>query len=324
MLGDIGKALFGDPSAGSKQMKEANAITRDNIAKLEAIGIPTIEAQRIALETPQVVDMLVAEQMQGSAFEDVQADPRLRGESLAVMDALKQLSGEGLGPEDRAALAQIQRQVAGQAQAQQASILQDMAQRGTMDSGAQLAAQLQGSQGAADRMNQQAMMTAANAAQARRQALGQTADLASMIEGRDLGLQSQRASAMDSINQFNTQNRTQANMTNLQNRQNVADRGVDIRNQQEMANKSLLQQQFQNQMTKATGQTQASNALAQGLQAQAQAAQQGAQARTAAMGQLIGTGIQGYGAYQSGLRADNQLAFDKDKLAFEKEKNKIP
>lgn len=56
-------------NAGKSEMKQANALMRDNIAKLEALGVPTIEAQKIALESPELVDMLVAEQMGPSAYE---------------------------------------------------------------------------------------------------------------------------------------------------------------------------------------------------------------------------------------------------------------
>jgi hypothetical protein len=37
-------------NAGKSEMKQATALMRDNVARLEAIGIPTIEAQKIALE----------------------------------------------------------------------------------------------------------------------------------------------------------------------------------------------------------------------------------------------------------------------------------
>ena len=66
-------------NAGKSQMKEANQLMRDQVARLEAIGIPTIEAQKIALETPELVDLLEAEQLGPSAQESVQFDPRLRG-----------------------------------------------------------------------------------------------------------------------------------------------------------------------------------------------------------------------------------------------------
>lgn len=280
--------LFGG-GAGKSEMKQANKLMRKNIERLEAIGVPTIEAQQIALTNPEFVDLLEAEQMGASSFEGIQEDPRLRMSGLQALAGVEELAQQGLGAEDRAAFNELRRQAAGQAQAQKETALQQMQERGMGDSGASLIAQLTSGQQAADRMSQEGDRLAANAAAARRQALGQQSDMAARMSQQQLALAGQKASASDAIKQFNTQARQQTNMANVGYKQQLANQRAATANQQEMYNKGLQQQQFQNQMAKATGVTGQQAALAGNLQAQAGAAQQAQQAQTGALIGLAGT-----------------------------------
>jgi hypothetical protein len=284
-------------NAGKKEMKEANRLMRDNIARLEAIGIPTIEAQKIALESPELVGLLEAESLGPSRFEDVQMDPRLQAAQLSALEGISGVAETGLGAEDRLALEEIKRQAAGQAQAQRATTLQQMEERGMGDSGASLIAQLSSGQQAADTAAMQGMRQAAQAQQARMAALGQQANMASGMQGQQLGLAGQKASAADAIAQFNTQQRMGVQSQNLAARQNVANQGTATRNQQEMYNKALIQQQFQNEMAKATGVTGQQSQMAGNLQQQAASAQQAQQAQT---GALVQAGAIGAGAFFGG------------------------
>jgi hypothetical protein len=285
-------------SSGKKEMKEATRLMQDNIARLEAIGIPTIEAQRIALEAPELVGTLQAEFLGPSAFQEIQEDPRLKGAQLAALEEMTQITKTGLGAADRLALEEIRRQAAGQAQAQRATALQQMQERGTLDSGASLVAQLGAGQQAADTAAMQGMRQAAQAQQARMAALGQQGNMAAQMQGQQLGLAGQKASAADSIAQFNAQQRMGVQSQNLAARQGIANQGVATRNQQEMYNKGLTQQQFQNQMAKATGVTGQQTNLANLYGQQATASQQGEQAMT---GALVQAGAIGAGAYFGGV-----------------------
>lgn len=276
-------------NAGKSEMKESNRLLRDQVARLEAIGIPTIEAQKIALETPELVDLLEAEQLGPSAQEAIQFDPRLREAQIGALDQMRGLSETGLGAEDLAALDQIKRSAAGQAQAQKDSALQQMAAQGMMDSGSALIAQLGAGQAAADRVSQQGMQQAAQAAQARRAAISDSASMASNFSAQDLGLKSQQASARDAIAQFNAQNRQNVNATNIGSRQNIENQRAANANQQEIYNKGLQQQRFQNEIQKAGGVGQATGNLAGNLQQQAGAAQQAQQAMVSGITGLAGT-----------------------------------
>jgi len=276
-------------NAGKSEMGESNKLMRDNIAKLEAIGIPTIEAQKIALQNPELVAPLVAEQMGASQMEDIQMDPRLQAAQRAALDEMTGLGQTGLGAEDKAAFNQMRRQAAGAAEAQQASTLQEMASRGMLDSGANLAAQLQAGQSQADRMSQEGDRLAASAAEARRAALGQQANMASQMSAQDLGLKTNKASAADTIAQFNTQQRAVTGAANQGYNVDRANQLANLRNQEEVANKGLIQQNFQNKIQKAGGVAQQQSQMAANLQNQAGAAQQAQQAQTSALLNLGGT-----------------------------------
>jgi hypothetical protein len=273
-------------NAGKSEMKQANALMRDNIARLEAIGIPTIEAQRIALEAPELVGQLEAEALGASRFEEISMDPRLQAAQMAALEGITGVTeAGGLDAQSRLNLEEGLGRVAGAEQAR----LQQLKEDPTLGQGQRLALQAQAVQGAGQGGRDVALQTAAQAQQARMAALGQQANMASGMQGQQLQLAGQKASAADAIAQFNTQQRMGVQAQNLAARQNIANQQAATKNQQEMYNKALIQQQFQNQMAKATGVTGAQSNLAGQMQQQAGAAQQAQQAQTGALINLAGT-----------------------------------
>jgi hypothetical protein len=270
-------------NAGKKEMKEANRLMRDNVEYLKSLGVPTVEAQRIALESPEVVGMLQAEQLGQSRFEDIQMDPRLQSINMAALEDITGIAQTGFGAADRLALEEIKRRASGQAQAQRATNLQQMQERGMGDSGALLISQLQAGQSAADTASMQGMQQAAQAQQARMAALGQQANMASGMQGQQLQLAGQKATAADAIAQFNAQNRQNIAAQNLAARQRIAEAGTATRNQQQIYNQQLIQQQYQNELAKRQAAAGQQTAMAGNLQQQAAAAQQGQQAMTSGL-----------------------------------------
>ena len=271
-------------NAGKSEMKESTKLMRDNIARLEALNVPTIEAQRIALESPELIGQLEAEILGRSRFEDVQMDPRLQAINMAALEDIAGIAkAGGLDAQTRLALEEGLGRVAGAEQAR----LQQLKEDPTLGQGQKLALQAQAVQGAGQGGRDVALQAAAQAQQARMAALGQQANLASGMQQQQLGLAGQKASAADTIAQFNTQNRQNVAGRNLSERQRIAEAGSATRNQQDIYNKGLIQQQFQNEMAKATGVTGQQATLAGNLQEQAGAAQQAQQAMT---GALIGAG----------------------------------
>jgi hypothetical protein len=281
-------------NAGKSEMKESNALMRDNIAKLEALGIPTIEAQKIALQNPELVGLLEAEQLGPSALEGMQEDPRLAGSRMSALEGITSFAEQGYDAESRALEEASLRRAANLGMATMASGEQRLASEGMSDSGSRLLNMQAAAQNAAETQSQAGLQMAANAAAARRQALGQQADMASNMSAQNLGMQEKKLSAADSIASFNAQNKQNVNAQNLGARQNIANQKTANVNQQEIYNKGLQQQKFQNEVAKAGGVSQANTAMAGNLQQQAAAAQQAQQALTSS---IIGAGTSVAGAY---------------------------
>jgi hypothetical protein len=268
---------------------------RDNIARLEAIGVPTIEAQQIALQSPELVGLLEAEALGPSRFEDVQMDPRLQAAQMAALEDITGIAeAGGLDAQARLNLEQGLGRVAGAEQAR----LQQLREDPTLGQGQKLALQAQAVQGAGQSGRDIALQSAAQAQQAKMAALGQQGSMASQMSQQQLALAGQKASAADAIAQFNTQQRMGVQSQNLASRQAIANQQAATRNQQEMYNKGLIQQRFQNEVAKATGVSGAQSNLANMYAQQAGAAAQGQATQNAAiLGGVTGLAGAGIGAY---------------------------
>lgn len=292
-LADILSGVLGG-SAGKDDMKKSLGLSKEAIAQLKNLSVPTVAEQEVELVNPELAGLLDAQQIDGSALANISSDPRLKQAQLRALEELSGLASQGLGAEDRAAYNQLQRESAAQAQAQADQVLQNAAARGTLDSGSTLMAQLMAGQQAANRSQQGGEQLAAQAAQARRAALGQYADMSSNMANTDFAQKAQVANAKDTINQFNAQQRTGAQQFNLQNQQNINNQKASNANQQQMYNKGLIQQQYQNNLQKATGVAGQQQNLASQYGQQGQAAAQG---QAQMMGSLLGAGASVGAAY---------------------------
>lgn len=263
-------------NAGRSQMRQANRLMREQMARLEAIGIPSIEAQKIVLESPELVGMLEAETLGPSRFEEISMDPRLQAAQMAALEGITGFTESGRDAQSRLDLEEGLSRIEGAEQADFQKITEDP----TLNLGQKLALREAMKERSAQGKREIALQTAAQAQQARMAALGQQANLASGMQQQQLGLAGQKASAADAIAQFNTQNRQNINARNLSEKQRIAEAGIAARGQQEKYNKGLIQQQFQNEIAKATGQGQVSQNMANLQAQQAAAAQQAQQAMT--------------------------------------------
>jgi hypothetical protein len=273
-LGDLIGGIFGG-SAGKDDMKKAAQLSQETVDQLKALGVPEIEIQKIALTNPELVGQLQAENYGPSSYEQVHVDPRLKDAQMKALEQMSGLADQGLGAEDKFAIQQALRQSGAEAQAQNAATLQNAAATGTMDSGNALMSQLMAGQQSANRAQTAGMQQAAQAAEARRAALGQYGNMATAASQQDYGMKSDLAKARDAISQFNAQNRQNVNQTNLTNRQGIENQRAANANQQEMYNKGLIQQKFNNDVTKATGVANAQNNQANMYSQQGTAAAQG-------------------------------------------------
>jgi len=259
--GAIGNALSGDDKDAEMAARQAA------LQQILGIDAPTAEQLAVQLSKQEVVGQLSPEMVgtvtQGdSALKDIQVDPRLRDAQLTALASLEKLGVTGLSPTDRVALMEISKQTSGDANAAQQSALQNAAARGTMSGGQALAAQIIGSQAAANRGAEQGMKVASIASERALDAIAKSGLLGSQMENQQFGQESTKASAQDAISRFNAANRQQvmgsnvgaknaSQQFNLSNAQNVANSNTDIANKQTLYNSQAQQQAFQNKLQKA-------------------------------------------------------------------------
>jgi len=251
--------------------------------------------------TPQQLSQLPIEAQQAVQLVE---SPEFKQKQKVQLQQLEQLAQTGMGPQEMLALEQSRRAAAGDAQARFKSLMQQYQQMGQAGGGASLAAQLQSAQAADDREAMSNMQAAAMAAENRRNAIQQAFTAASGMRQQDL-----------QVNQYNTENRrqkqmfdiqnamtrqqqnaqyaNQANMFNLQRQQQVADMNLQQLNQETYRQQFLApQQMFQNQMAIA-------NAKAGVLAQKAGLAQQQAQMQSQAnMNFMTGAAQLGMGMAQ--------------------------
>ncbi len=297
--------LTADPTTGQGAMGMSAALQARAVRELEKVGIPPIEAQKIVLEQPELVLSSLEERLGPSAMEEIKTDARLQETQMKALAELERAGEEGFTAEDKAKFEALQRQIGSDEKARQATILQQMAQRGALDSGAQLAAQLGSSQAATQRASEQATQMAAQQAAARRGALSQAAQAAGNIQQTQFGQQAQKASAQDRISAFNASVAARDTAA----RQQHAQQAAQLANQQQMHNKALLQQNFQNQMAKATGVSSALGNQAQGMMNQAQMQAHAAQQEAAGVRGVLQAGA-GAALGFAGLPSDRNMKED--------------
>lgn len=267
-LGGIAGGIVGNLAAQGDQ-DAATAARQAALQQFLDIKAPTIEEQRIALQNEQLAGELNPA-LQGTVTQDpsqmagISIDPRLKDAQMNALAQLGDISKGGLTAQDRMNLMQITNQNSGDAEAASKAVMQNMAARGMAGGGAELAARLIGSQNAVNRNANAGQSLAAQAQQRALGAMAQGGQMAQGMQAQSFNEQAQQASAQDMINRFNAQNRQNvmgqnvgaqnaAQQYNLSNKQNVLNANTGIANQQEVQNKGLYQQDFNNQMQKAYG-----------------------------------------------------------------------
>lgn len=292
----LGSLLGGN--AGKSDMKKANQLLAEAVARLEAVGIPTIEAQKIALQDPELAGMLEAEQLAESELANVSIDPRINNNRMKAMEQLSGLADTGLGVEDQAAFNQFGRQSKAALQSSLAAEeMRDQEMNPGGASGNSVIRRMDAIQQQAQAQQQAGEARAAQAAAARREALNSYANLSNDMANQDWSQRAQVGNAKDSINKFNAQNRQDVNQYNLGQKQTINNTSAANKNQQEVHNKGLIQQDFNNRYMKAGGVNQATGNLAANYQAQGQAKAQGQADQNAA---LMNMAVKGATAYATG------------------------
>ncbi len=279
-IGGAAKLLGGGLSAifgrGGRE-REAQAYD-EYIKSLQNAGIADPEAYVaqygfVDPEQLQTFNPLLESQIaqDDSELSNIQLDPLTRQVQMDALSKMVQRGQEGLTAEEEAARNDIIRKVGAQNQSNQESVLQNMAQRGMLGSGQELAARLAGAQNAYESQAQQAEALAAARDNRALQATQEAANLGSGIRSQDYGISRDAASAQDIINQFNVRNAQDVQTRNV-GAQNVAGQGqADLRNKAYLSNLDLqnkqADQRMQGGLSNLAAKNQQSQAVAQaGLQ----------------------------------------------------------
>lgn len=244
------------------------------LARLSGINVPTADQLQFTPEELQYLgnlspDQLTALNLDPSALENIQVDSRLKQEQMKALDKVSQLADQGFSDEDMMAFNIARQQAAGEAEAKQGQILQNMQQRGQGGSGAELITRLQSAQDSANQLSLEQQKQAIAQAEARKQALTMLANQSGSMRNQDFGEQSEIAKAKDTVKQINFQNQQRvqdsnvnnsnvAKARNLDTQQNISNQNVGIRNTGQQNNAQALKDIFGMQVAKATGQNQVS------------------------------------------------------------------
>jgi len=242
---------YGNASMDAGQAKDM--ISRVDIPSINQMKIKLADLVQQGVLTPEMAQTFL---QQASAYE--QMDPATRAAQMGALGDLQDVvSSDGMDPQARAALYELQSQGATQERGQREAILQNAAARGIGGSGLELGSQLANQQGSATSLANQGFQSAADANARKMAAIQGVGQLGGQVWGQD----AQAAAAQNAINQFNTANRqstenqnvgwrNQADAQNLAEKQRISDTNVGAKNQQELYNKGLYQQNFANQMSK--------------------------------------------------------------------------
>lgn len=295
-----GAALLGNQASGRAQ---ADAIRRANDI-IQSVPLPILKEYYPELYK-EVINLVpeaeTAVSLGPSEMANINVDPKLKQAQMNALLKLQEIADQGgMTATDRARLAQIQSEQNANLRGQQGAIMQNLATRGMSGGMSELVARNIASQEAANREAQQGLDVKAQAEQRALEAIMKSGQLGGQISEQDFNQQRAIAQAKDEIARFNASNlqnvqsrnigaRNQAQQYNLTNRQNIANQNVGVKNQAQQYNIALPQQQYQNELARATGQ-------ATGLQnlAQQQAANQAAQNQM--IGGLMQTGAMYYGS----------------------------
>ena len=291
--------LFGDNGASDTQ--------RQAMHELEGLDVPTVESQQVQLQKLVEAGVITPEQAQaalvnGNALDNVSADNQGMSSELQALGQLGSIAKNGgRDAQEEADLQGVLDKMNASERGANDAALQEQAQRGALTSGESLAAKLLSNQNQASNANANALNANAAAQSRTMQALQSLGSLGGNVQGQQATADTNKANAANAIAQFNAQQQQQTNLANtnaknnaqqlnLANKQDISNQNVNNANNNAIRNSNLVQQKFNNDVTKATGVANQGNQLAQTQQNQANQ-------NAAFIGNLIGTGGQVGAAY---------------------------
>ena len=261
----VGGSLLGG-LLGQGDRNAANDAFNRAMEEIKNLQIPDIEKQKLFMEmyanagnySPELQQFL---ELGPSKVEGISLDPRYKDMQMKALEQMNQIATQGVTDADLAIIEMARRKAAGEAEAKTQQALMREQSMGRGGSGSTLMAMLQSAQSGADRQQQAALEEAARAAQARMQATGQLGQMAGSQAEQEWQRSLAKTDRQDAIARMNAEAKRQIDAANVaarnqaayaqwQNNQQIANQNVQLRNQQQMYNKQLEQQRFQNELQK--------------------------------------------------------------------------
>lgn len=217
-------------------------------AILDSLEAPTEQDLRIKLEylkdmgqlTPEMeADILQVATEMGT----IQVDPRLKQAQMEALGRLQRQADQGLTLEELAAAEELKRQQQQATRAENEAIMQNMAARGQLGGGQELAAKLAGSQAAAEAAAQDTRSLAKLMAARKLEAGVQAGQFAGQVGEQEYGRQAEKARAQDIINQFNVQGRRGVEQRNVGGRNEAQQYNLDYKKALEQNRVATMNQQ---------------------------------------------------------------------------------
>lgn len=244
--------------------QEQQQFLMNQLAKIEGIQTPTFNTnlpkpEQLALQ--QYMAPILAQATQ------VSVDPNDRANQMAALQKMQSLASGASNSELNAASYKAMQNAAQQQHSQDAAIEQQMAARGTLGSGQELAAKMQAAQNGANNSQAGMLDAARNNALERMQANNQYLQGMGSLRGQDYSQALANANIMNQFNMANTGLRNQVNQmnTNLTNQQRVYNTGNNNAYQQALIQlqNNAAQQKYQDELGKRAAASGQANTISQ-------------------------------------------------------------
>lgn len=252
--------VLGNILSGGDRDRAMQAYQRA-LDEINAVGAPPNLAREIILQRFEQVGVLTPELEEAVTLDApkvaaIQEAPELRKAQMTALQLIGQRAATGMGPEDRARLAEIQLQQARDTEAKRQQILQSYQQRGLGGAGSELAAQLQAASAGSAQAGEQGLQLAAQAQRSALEAAREYGSLGGQIRGQEFDIARTKAGAEDQAalarfneavarQQRNVATRMGVQQQNLATRQRIAEQNIAQQNAELQRQRSAEAQQYQ-------------------------------------------------------------------------------
>jgi hypothetical protein len=304
-------SIYGGISASAAKAKQQEAAQQAMAqAAAQYNGIIPPEVRSLIVEklkkqgvyTPEIENAMSAGE---THYKDIVENKTTTDAQQAALQQMAGVSRTGLQASDVAALNKIRNTNAQDVEGKNQQIQQQMQARGMDGSGSELAMQLANSQAGADRASTQSDDQAAQAQQNALRAISATSSMASQSRADDNKVASEKAQAQDEMNRFNVSNqrdvaaknvasRNQAQAYNLADNQRIYEQNISNNRNEQLRQESAKQQQFNDQMSVASGRTAALVGVAKQANYMGQSQAESKQSMYSGIGNLAGKAIDAY------------------------------